>query len=258
MKTLDLAALICLCIAATPLTVKADEWDKKTIFTFNAPVEVPGRVLTPGSYVFKLLDTAADRHVVEVFNKDESHLIGTFLTIPDYRMKPADKPLITFDERAAGAPEAIKAWYYPGENYGNEFVYPKTKAVELAKDSKQNVPSMPNSLEANTRNASQDQNSKEVNELKQATISAEKPSGDEVDPSEVFIIAAPATPPPPPEPEHTLIALVPDDSAASNSAQNNTPRELPHTASSLPLLELTGMLLLLLGLLHWGRALKHR
>ena len=115
---------------------------------------------------------------------------------------------------------------------------------------------MPNSLEANTRNASQDQNSKEVNDLKQATISAEKPSGDEVDLSEVFIIVAPATPPPPPEPEHTLIALVPNDSAASNSAQNNTPRELPHTASSLPLLELTGILLLLLGLLHWGRTLK--
>ena len=129
MKALNLTVLISLCIAAIPLTVKADEWDKKTIFTFNAPVEVPGRVLTPGSYVFKLLDTAADRHVVQVFNKDENHLIGTFLTIPDYRMKPADKPLITFDERAAGAPEAIKAWYYPGENYGNEFVYPKTKAV---------------------------------------------------------------------------------------------------------------------------------
>ena len=258
MKSLKLTVLIWICAAAMSPTVKADEWDKKTIFTFNAPVEVPGRVLTPGSYEFKLLNTAADRHVVQVFNKDGSQLIGTFLTIPDYRMKPADKPLITFEERAAGAPEAIKAWYYPGDNYGNEFVYPKTKAVQLAKDSKQNVPSMPNSLEANTHTTSQDQNSKEVSEMKQTTISAEKPSGDEVELSDVFFIVAPATPPPPPETEHTLIALVPDDSAASNSAQNSTPRELPHTASSLPLLELTGTLLLLLGLLHWGLALKHR
>ena len=112
--------------------VYGDEWDKKTIFTFNAPVEVPGKVLTPGSYVFKLLDTQADRHIVQVFDKDQNHLIGTFLTIPDYRMKPPDKPLLTFEERAAGAPEAIKSWFYPGDNYGNEFVYPKARATQLA------------------------------------------------------------------------------------------------------------------------------
>ena len=46
-----------MCVAFVPSSVYGDEWDKKTIFTFNAPVEVPGKVLTPGSYVFKLLNT---------------------------------------------------------------------------------------------------------------------------------------------------------------------------------------------------------
>jgi hypothetical protein len=32
----------------------ADEWDEKTIFTFNGAVEIPGQVLSAGTYVFKV------------------------------------------------------------------------------------------------------------------------------------------------------------------------------------------------------------
>jgi hypothetical protein len=37
----------------------ADTWDKKTIVTFNTPVEVPGKVLPAGTFVLKLLDSAS-------------------------------------------------------------------------------------------------------------------------------------------------------------------------------------------------------
>src|SRR5882762_9158534 len=78
----------------------AGEWDQKTIFTFSGPVEIPGQVLSAGTYVFKLADSSSDRNVVQVFSKDEKHLYGTFLSIPDQRLRPAGKPIITFDERA--------------------------------------------------------------------------------------------------------------------------------------------------------------
>ena len=107
MTTVKFAAVAYLCVAFIPPSLKADEWDKKTIFTFNAPVEVPGQVLLPGSYVFKLLNTQSDRHIVQVFDKNQTRLYGTFLTIPDYVMRPPSKPLITFAERVAGSPEAI-------------------------------------------------------------------------------------------------------------------------------------------------------
>src|SRR5262245_16848212 len=107
--------------------VKADEMDKRTDVTFSAPVEVPGVVLPAGKYVFKLMDSTSDRHVVQIFNEDETHLFATILAIPTYRMNPVDKPLITFEERAANSPEAIKTWFYPGEQYGEEFVYPKVQ-----------------------------------------------------------------------------------------------------------------------------------
>ncbi len=246
MTKFNRAALMFACAAAMSSAIQADEWDKKTIFTFNAPVEIPGKVLTPGSYVFKLLDTAADRHIVQIFDNGQRHLIGTFITIPDYRMTPPDKPLITFEERAAGAPEAIKSWFYPGDNYGNEFVYPKKRAVQLASHSGQNVPSMSSSLESNITTASADQNSQKVSDLKQATISAEKPSGEEVPVREVFLIVAPATPPPAPEPQKLLVAMVRSEPAPDSTKE---PRELPKTASPLPFLELIGILLVATGVL---------
>src|ERR1700730_9463324 len=101
----------------------AGEMDQKTIVTFSGPVEIPGQVLQAGTYVFKLAGSESDRDVVQVFNKDENHLYGTFLAIPDQRLRPAGKPIITFDERPADSPEAVKAWFYPGDNTGHAFVY---------------------------------------------------------------------------------------------------------------------------------------
>ena len=126
--------------------VAADDFDQKTVFTFSGPVEIPGQVLSAGTYVFKLADSSSDRNIVQVFNRDETHLYGTFLAIPDYRIKPAGKTIITFEERAAGSPEAVEAWFYPGENYGHDFVYPKPKATALAKANNTPVPSMPAEL----------------------------------------------------------------------------------------------------------------
>lgn len=126
-----------------PNRAKADAWDQRMVFTFNEPIEIPGQALAAGTYVFKLADSASDRDIVQVFNKAENRLYGTFLAIPDYRLKPTGKTIITFEERAAGSPEAVRAWFYPGDNYGHEFVYPKGKALDLAKANKMPVPSMP-------------------------------------------------------------------------------------------------------------------
>jgi hypothetical protein len=112
--------------------VKADGWDKRTVFTFNEPVEIPGQVIPAGTYVFRLLDDASDRTIVQIFNEDETHLITTVMAIPDYRTEPSGDTVITLAERPAGSPQAVETWFYPGDNYGLEFVYPKAQ-VQLAK-----------------------------------------------------------------------------------------------------------------------------
>jgi hypothetical protein len=196
----------------------ADEWDQKTIFTFSGPVEIPGQVLSPGTYVFKLADSSSDRIVVQVFSKNEKHLYGTFLSIPDQRLRPAGKPIITFDERAAGSPEAVRAWFYPGEDLGHQFVYPKDRAVALAKANNTPVPSMPAELAGNTTKPTATVNEPHVMEMKQAPLKVQKPTEEEADISEVLV------------------------AQASPTDQSQLPAELPQTASPFPLIGLVGLL----------------
>src|ERR1700684_3440247 len=159
----------------------ADDFDQKTVFTFSGPVEVPGQVLPAGTYVFKLADSTSDRNIVQVFNKDENHLYGTFLAIPDYRLQPADKTIITFEERPAGSPEAVKAWFYPGENYGRDFVYPKPKATALAKANNTPAPSMPAEFAANTIKPAATATTPHIVAMSQAPLKAQKPTEEEVE-----------------------------------------------------------------------------
>jgi hypothetical protein len=215
--------LLALALTALP-QAKADEWDQKTVITFSGPVEIPGQVLPPGTYVFKLLDSASDRNIVQVFNERENHVYGTFLTIPDYRMEPTEKPIITFEERAADAPEAVRAWFYPGENYGHDFVYPKVKAAALAKANNRPVPSMPNELAANTTMPTQNATEPHVVAMKQAPLTAQKPSEEEAGIAEVFIT----------------------QDATPQTQASNLLRRLPKTASPVPLVGLIGLLSLLL------------
>jgi len=105
---------------------QADEMDRKTIVTVNQPIQVPGKVLPAGTYVFKLLDSN-DLTLVAIFKDDESHLITTVQGISDVRMETPDKAILQLEERPSGQPQALKAWFYPGDNSGVEFVYPTQK-----------------------------------------------------------------------------------------------------------------------------------
>jgi hypothetical protein len=104
-------------------TARADEFDRLMVITFSGSVEVPGVVLPAGTYQFKLADPESDRNVVEILSKDGSKVYATLLTIPDERATPTDDPVVTFEERESGSPEAVRAVFYPGETTGMQFVY---------------------------------------------------------------------------------------------------------------------------------------
>jgi hypothetical protein len=102
---------------------RADESDKKTIMTVKESIQVPGKVLPAGTYVLKLLDSNHPT-LVAIYNADETHLITTVQGIPDSRLETPDKLILQFEERPSGQPEALKEWFYPGDDTGVEFVYP--------------------------------------------------------------------------------------------------------------------------------------
>jgi hypothetical protein len=198
--------------AAVSMAHAAQTRDNRTTLTFSQPVEIPGHVLPAGTYVFRLADSLSDRHIVQVFDADGSRVIATILAIADYRLTATDKTVITFSEVPRGSPEAIRAWFYPGNNFGQEFVYPKRRAVELAVASKAIVPALTVDVAA-------------VEALKTAPIIAVTPEQ-----REVPVAAAIQTTPTP-------------LTNASSSVQQDTglqARQLPRTAGVLPLIVLFG------------------
>jgi hypothetical protein len=76
-------AFTMLCVAMVGVTLAptaaADESDKKTIVTFSAPVEIPGKALPAGTDVFKVLDTSASPNIFQVFDKDEKQVHVTLM-----------------------------------------------------------------------------------------------------------------------------------------------------------------------------------
>lgn len=211
---------VALALGLSAISVQADEWNKKTILTINQPMQVYDTYLEPGQYVFKLLDSQSDRHIVQIFNAEQTHLITTILAIPDYRVQVTGKSRFTMWETPAGYVGALKEWYYPGDNFGQEFRYPKQlRAIEVAQTFTQ-APPPPPALQAEPAPAPQDQAKVE---------------------DEQTIVAQNTPPPPPPavaEQPAPTPAPVPETSA---------PAVLPKTAGTYPLIGFIGVLLLGLG-----------
>jgi hypothetical protein len=210
LKTLGtVLCLAVLCVLVAPKAT-ADDWNRKTVITFSGPVEVPGvgaQTLPAGTYVFKILDSQSDRHIVQIFNKEETHVFTTILAIPNYRLHATDKTVITFRERPAGEPEALRAWFYPGREWGEEFVYAKARAIELAKEVNEPVLATPIELAAAP-----------VETLKTAPVEAVAPTGEPVELAQVVE--------PPPMAGAAPVAAAP----------------LPETASPLAMIALFGLL----------------
>ncbi len=199
-------------LGATVLpSAQADTWNKKTVVTFSQAVEVPGKILPAGTYTFQLLDSQSDRHIVQIFNADGSQILATILAINNYRLQSTGDTVMKFSERPGDSPEALRAWFYPGDNFGQEFVYPKPRAIVLAQTAKVIVPAV---------------------------------AADTIDDSVIKTIPIVAVTPDQKEVEVTkVIQTTPPPVAAIKETE-----ELPQTAGHLPLIALLGGLSISLAL----------
>lgn len=213
----------CIGVALLP-SLQADQWDKKTILTVTDPIQVPSCcapehtvTLQPGEYVMVLVDSLSDRHIVRVFDKDQQHVVTTILAIPNYRLQPTGKTVFQYWEVPAGQPRALRAWFYPGDNFGQEFAYHKQTAVQIATYVKTPVPA----IEVDT---------KAEEDLKTAALVVVDESGKTTELAQA-------------KPEPALQNEPVQTAAAQAPAPVMEPeRTLPHTASAMPLLGLIGIL----------------
>lgn len=199
---------------------RASAWDQKVVATFSGPVQIPGQVLQPGTYVFKVPDIGTP-YVVQVFNANESRVLATAFAIPRYRSEPTEKPVFVLEERGTDSPQALQAWFYSGYTIGHQFIYAAATRPEAITAANLAAPTTTDSAVIPPA----------ATEESSAAISAE-PNTTEPAPE---VVTPSAT-----EPDQT--AQAPDTSATNSGGQTNT--ELPKTAGSTPLIALVGMLLL--------------
>jgi hypothetical protein len=194
----------------------ADEWNKRTYLTFSGPVQVPGTTLPAGTYTFEIANPETSRHVIRVSEKDSGKHLGLFMTIPNERLDPPSDNLVMFSERAAGAPQAIQVWFYPGDRFGEEFVYPRNQAVAIAKANKKSV------LSTNTASNTTSSEESRMAAMKSASVERVDESGNPVKDEKKADTAAKA-----------------DTVGTSGSARRHA---LPRTASNLVAFELLSVL----------------
>lgn len=247
-------AALCALVLVRPAA--ADVWNKKTDVRFSHPVELPGKVVLPsGEYVMKLMDSPSQRHIVQVFNKEQNHVYATILAIPAERQEPAERTILTFYETPASQPMFIRHWFYPGDTVGQEFVYSKDRAKYIANLSNTSVPAREGRQELSARRtqeavAMNQQEPAAASEPEVAQVAAPAPevtAADGVDDADAAAAAAaePAPEPAAAEPEPDDQAQPGEAAASPSAAAQTTPREtLPATAGIGGAVGLAGVVLL--------------
>lgn len=203
--------------------------NNRTVLTFSQPVEVPGKILPAGTYTFEMHDSGMNRHVIEIFDQGGTKLQALVLAIPSYRAKATEDTVIKFDEVAPGQPQAIRIWYYPGQTVGNELVYSKTRARELAASANVAVTATDDNAYVNSN----------MDTMKSAEVVSMTPQKTEVP----VQYQAPPEPAPVARQPEPVVAAPPPVMAPAPEPRH----ELPHTASTLPMVLFIGAGLLAIG-----------
>ena len=229
-KLLPIALTLALVgVAATSASAQTN-LNNRTVLTFSQPVEVPGKVLPAGTYTFELNDTMANRHIVQIMDAGGTKVIALVLAVPNRRLTPTEDTVVRFAEVAAGQPQAMRAWFYPGQTVGQEMVYPKKRAQELAATAGVVVPSVDDSFyDTATADTMKTAEVVSVNPEKTAPVTATQPA-------------------PAPVVERAPVAATEPAPVTPAPVAPTPRRELPRTASSLPLIALFGFITLALGI----------
>jgi hypothetical protein len=133
-------------ISVAPVSAQPYPTEKRTKITFSTPVEVPNAVLQPGTYWFQVVESQANlasggRNTIKIMNEDESKLMASASAIAIERAPDKIKgdTVLLLNPTEANAVGALDAWFFPGDTYGHEFVYPQKQAEQIASHTRMSV-----------------------------------------------------------------------------------------------------------------------
>jgi hypothetical protein len=159
-----------------------------------------------GKYSLRVLDSPSDRHIVQFMNDRQTHVFVAVGPSTIIGCSPPGETAFTFCEMPRGQPEALRAWFYPGDNFGQGFIYPKGVF-----------------------------NQAQTAQTQTQTVAQAEPTAPAPEPPAAELAPAPA---PEPAPEVAQNEPAPAPAPVKQPA----PQALPQTASDMPLFALFGLL----------------
>ena len=182
-------------------------------FRVSEPTGIPGKVLEPGTYTIRVVDHLSDRYIVSVEGSSGKNRT-LFLGIPDKNDAASAQGEMKWSTPVGGA-TYLKGWNFASGST-LEFAYPKNDAVAVAKANNAQVPA--------------------VDPESEGMISKAGLSKDEMHIITLWLLSPTSVGPQTPG----GVQAIRYSQIASNAHKPAIAR-LPHTASLLPLMWLTGI-----------------
>ena len=224
--------------------------------------QAPGVLLGRGSYSIRLADRLQDRFIIQV-RKSGSDTFTSLLAYPNPSLRNASSGPITFASGLKGK-TTLRGYAFPGGPVV-EFIYPKSDAVDLAKNNNVRVMAVDTASEGKVELPNLTQTDMSEVTLWMLTPTPVDPAtakpgiqaaryqpGTSVSPASASAPSpASLAPVPPSQPTNSALRASKSSSAPAIVATNTRPvhrpvvKQLPHTASNMPLLALTGIASLL-------------
>lgn len=92
-------------------------------------VAIPGNVLGPGDYTFRLSEVGEGRSVVAISSADSKIVYGFVHVYTAQRDSVGESEVVTTG--AGAGVDRIDSWYFPGQQHGFRFIYSKSDLSKL-------------------------------------------------------------------------------------------------------------------------------
>ncbi len=138
--TLGLFCAVGLLGSALHADTSAADPEKKAVVAIQSPMEIPGSVLQPGSYVFKQSGAQNGWTVVQIYNESESTLVTTVIAYQNPKLTSNGETVMTYSAPGSNG-QVLEAVTFPGDAAPDQFAYPAAEADRIGSANRVRIPS---------------------------------------------------------------------------------------------------------------------
>jgi hypothetical protein len=130
-------------VASAPAYAQGDR--ENSTFSVTEPIDVGGFILPPGTYLIKVVLLSSNRNLIQVTSEDQSKVFASVLATPHpiRADETAPSSRYVYYATATGQPKALRTWFARDTTNGQDIIYPKRRAMELAAMAKEPVIAIP-------------------------------------------------------------------------------------------------------------------